>query len=78
MCANLASEIDKQVRLRTIHTVIALVAVGFGIAALWRHGGILLRNPWGRIYVIGTVLTCLTAFAIFRRGGFGIAPHWLD
>lgn len=62
--------------LGTIHTAISLVALAAGFTALARHGEIWSRNGAGRIYVIATVLTCLTGLPIFRHGGFG-PPHAL-
>ena len=62
--------------LGTIHTAISLVAVAAGLIALWRDHRITLDNGIGKVYVITTVLTCLTGFGIFRHGGFG-APHAL-
>ena len=59
-----------------VHTVISLVAVAAGAAALVRHGEINSRIASGRIYLIMTVLTCLTGFFIFQHGGFG-KPHAL-
>jgi len=60
----------------TVHTAISLVAVAAGIIALVRDKEISPRNDLGKIYVIATVLTCLTALGIFQHGGFG-KPHAL-
>lgn len=62
--------------LGILHTAISLVAVAAGIVAFARDGRITLGNRVGRIYVITTVLTCLTGFGIFQHGGFG-KPHAL-
>ncbi len=62
--------------LGAIHTVISLVALAAGTFALIRDHQITLKNSTGRLYVITTVLTCLTGFGIFEHGGFG-APHAL-
>ncbi len=62
--------------LGTIHTAISLVAVAAGIIALVRDKEISPRNQVGQVYVIMTVLTCLTGFGIFQHGGFG-NPHVL-
>jgi uncharacterized membrane protein len=62
--------------LGTIHTAISLVAVAAGLIAFVRDQGISPRNWVGKIYVIATVLTCLTGFGIFQHGGFG-KPHAL-
>lgn len=57
--------------LGAVHTVISLVAVGAGIVSFVRYGSISLRNSVGLVYVVTTVLTCLTAFGLFRTGAFG-------
>jgi hypothetical protein len=62
--------------LGTVHTAFSLVALAAGFASLIRFGEIAARHPLGRTYVWATVLTCLTGFGIFQRGGFG-APHAL-
>jgi uncharacterized membrane protein len=62
--------------LGAIHTAISLIAVVAGLIALVRDHAISPRNRVGSIYVIATVLTCLTGFGIFQHGGFG-APHAL-
>ena len=59
-----------------LHTAISLVAVGAGLAAFVRDREISPRNTLGKTYVWTTVLTCLTGFFIFQRGGFG-EPHIL-
>ena len=62
--------------LGVIHTAISLIAVGAALACFFRFGGISLRTGAGRLYVLMTVLTCLTGFFIFQHGGFG-KPHAL-
>jgi uncharacterized membrane protein len=62
--------------LGTFHTVIALIALGAGIVALLRYKEISPRTRAGRIYVLTTVITCVTGFGIFQHGGFG-NPHIL-
>src|SRR5438309_7226688 len=62
--------------LCVIHTAISLIAVAAGLIALVRDKEISPRNALGKVYVITTVLTCLTAFGIFQHGGFG-KPHAL-
>jgi hypothetical protein len=61
-------------QLGVVHTIISLIAVAAGIAAFARHGAISLRTRSGSVYVVMTVLTCLTGFPIFQHGGFG-PPH---
>ncbi|MEN3942482.1 hypothetical protein WJU23_14380 [Prosthecobacter sp. SYSU 5D2] len=62
--------------LGAIHTLIGLVALFAGAVALVRDHTITANNKTGRLYVITTVLTCLTGFGIYENGGFG-APHVL-
>jgi uncharacterized membrane protein len=62
--------------LGTIHTAISLIAVAAGLVALWRWREITLDQGVGKLYVVTTVLTCLTGFGIFQHGGFG-KPHVL-
>ncbi|MDQ8021148.1 MAG: hypothetical protein REI94_04870 [Moraxellaceae bacterium] len=62
--------------LGTFHTAIALVAVAAGLLCLLRERDISLHTRAGQVYVWTTVLTCLTGFGIFQRGGFG-PPHVL-
>src|SRR5450432_2819184 len=60
-------------QLGVVHTAISLVAVTAGLIVLVRDGKISPRNLLGKIYVITTILTCLTGFGIFQHGGFGKA-----
>lgn len=62
--------------LGTVHTAISLIAVAAGIVAFVRDKEISARNKVGKLYVITTVLTCLTSFGIYQHGGFGV-PHAL-
>ena len=62
--------------LGIVHTVISLVAVAAGAIALIRDGKISWDNLIGKLYVVTTVLVCLTGFGIFEHGGFG-KPHAL-
>lgn len=59
--------------LGTIHTAISLVALAAGFSALARSGLIGWHTRHGRVYVVATLLTCLTGFGIFTRGGFNEA-----
>lgn len=59
--------------LGAVHTAISLIALAAGVVAFFRHGAISPRSRAGRIYVVTTVLTCLTGFGIFQRGGFNAA-----
>lgn len=62
--------------LGTFHTAISLIAVGSGLIALVRDKAISPRTLPGRIYVLTTIITCVTGFGIFQHGGIG-APHVL-
>jgi len=62
--------------LGTIHTAIGLVALIAGAWALLRDKAIGPGTSLGQVYIWTTVLTCLTGFFIFQRGGFG-PPHML-
>lgn len=62
--------------LGIFHTAISLVAVATGATALIRNGKISWDNSLGKIYVITTIITCLTGFGMFQHGGFG-KPHAL-
>ena len=59
--------------LGIVHTAISLIAVAAGIIALVRYRAISLGNLVGQVYVITTILTCVTGFGIFKDGRFGIA-----
>jgi len=62
--------------LGVIHTIISLIAVGAAIIALARDHQLVASNRVGRVYMVATVLTCLTGLPIFQHGGFG-PPHTL-
>lgn len=62
--------------LGAVHTLVSLVAIGAGAWAFVRDKAIVPDNSLGKTYVWATVITCLTGFGIFQRGGFG-APHAL-
>lgn len=62
--------------LGSIHTAIGLVALVAGAWALLRDKAILPGSTLGQVYIWTTVLTCLSGFFIFERGGFG-PPHIL-
>ncbi|HEX2751131.1 MAG TPA: hypothetical protein VHM91_24190 [Verrucomicrobiales bacterium] len=62
--------------LGIVHTAISLVAVAAGLVSLVRDREISTVNGRGKLYVLATVITCLTGFGIFQHGGFG-KPHVL-
>lgn len=59
--------------LGAVHTAFAIVALVAGYAMLLRHGRLETVSTLGRAYLWCTVITCLTAFGIFRHGGFNVA-----
>jgi uncharacterized membrane protein len=59
--------------LGIVHTLFSLVAVAAGVVAYVRYGSISLRTRVGGVYIVATVLTCVTGFGIFRTGAFGPA-----
>jgi uncharacterized membrane protein len=62
--------------LGIVHTAISLVAVATGVMAFSRYKEIPAQSTLGKVYVLTTILTCLTGFGIFQHGGFG-KPHAL-
>jgi uncharacterized membrane protein len=62
--------------LGIFHTAISLVAVIAALIAFFRDREILIKTMLGKVYVVSTVITCLTGFGIFQHGGFG-KPHVL-
>jgi len=62
--------------LGTFHTAVSLIAVAAGAFALVRDRQITWDNRVGKIYVVSTVIVCITGFGIFQHGGFG-KPHAL-
>jgi uncharacterized membrane protein len=62
--------------LGIFHTAVSIVAVIAGLIALVRDKQITLGSDIGKLYVITTVITCVTGFGIFQHGGFG-KPHAL-
>lgn len=59
--------------LGTLHTAIGLVALWTGYQSLLQRGAIDPRQRLGQVYLWTTVLTCLSGFGIFQRGGFNEA-----
>ncbi len=59
--------------LGIIHTALGLIAVVAGIISFFCYKEISPDNKLGKTYIIMTILTCLTGFGIFQRGGFNIA-----
>jgi len=59
-----------------MHVTIGLIAIGYGVLALLRDGMISSNHRFGQLYLVATVLTCMTALGLFRHGvgvGHGLA-----
>jgi uncharacterized membrane protein len=63
-------------QLGVVHTAISLVAVFAALIALLRDKEISPATVVGKVYVVATVLTCVSSLGIFQHGGFG-KPHAL-
>ena len=57
--------------LGAVHTAIALVGFGAGLAALLRDCEIRFANAIGKFYSAMTLLAAFTGLFIFNHGGFG-------
>ncbi|MRV71140.1 hypothetical protein GJ700_05330 [Duganella sp. FT92W] len=55
------------------HTVLGLGALVAGARALLRDGAIRVDSGSGKLYVALTLVTSVSALAIFHHGGFGVA-----
>jgi uncharacterized membrane protein len=58
-----------------VHTIASAIALAAGAVVLVRPKGTPVHRLRGRIYVLAMIATCLTSFAIYRRGIFWF-PHW--
>ena len=58
-----------------VHFAASLIALGAGAVVLVRPKGTPVHRLRGRVYALALVATCLTSFAIYRRGIFWF-PHW--
>ncbi len=59
--------------LGIFHTAISLIAVASGAISLIKKRKINGDTTLDKIYIITTVIVCLTGFGIFQHGGFGVA-----
>lgn len=62
--------------LGILHTAISLIAVIAALIAFFRDKEILIKTMVGKVYVLTTIISCLTGLGIFQHGGFG-KPHVL-
>jgi uncharacterized membrane protein len=58
-----------------VHFIASLVALAVGALVLLRPKGTPVHRLRGRIYVVATLVTSITALGIYRLGGFFFA-HW--
>src|ERR1700748_809466 len=56
--------------LGIIHTAISVFALFAGAYCVYADGKIIPLNSRGRLYILLTILTCLTAFPIMKTGHF--------
>ncbi len=56
-----------------LHTIVGGLSIIVAVIALARHKHLTSRNTIGRVYIAGTVITAVTALAIYQHGGFGVA-----
>lgn len=59
--------------LGIFHTAVSLVALAAGVTALISDKKISPNNMAGKVYIIATIIVCLTGFGIFQHGGFNKA-----
>jgi hypothetical protein len=59
--------------LGIFHTAISLIAVASGAISLIKKRKINGDTTLDKIYIITTVIVCLTGFGIFQHNGFGVA-----
>lgn len=59
-----------------MHVAFSLGAVVYGVLALLRNGMISSDEQFGQFYLVATMLTCMTAFGLFRHAGL-TTGHWL-
>ncbi|WP_425258822.1 hypothetical protein ACPOLB_25285 [Rubrivivax sp. RP6-9] len=59
--------------LGSLHTLIGLVALVAGALCFFRDGAISSRTRAGQLFVWTTLITCVSGFGIFQRGGFNVA-----
>lgn len=56
--------------LGIFHTAVSIIAIIVALYALLRDGKISPANARGRLYIVLTVITCLTALPIMKTGHF--------
>jgi len=59
--------------LGLFHTLISLIAVAAGVVSFVRDKQIIAATIAGKVYIVMTIVSCITGFGIFEHGGFGKA-----
>ncbi|MCC8423729.1 hypothetical protein [Mucilaginibacter sp. UR6-11] len=59
--------------LGIFHTAISIFALFAGAFCLYKDGKIVPENNNGKLYILLTAITCLTAFPIMKTGHFTVA-----
>ena len=54
-----------------LHTVLGVIALVSGAVTLFKFREITLQSTPGKVYLLATLVTALTALAIFQHGAFG-------
>lgn len=63
--------------LGALHTAIAFIAIGSGLAALLVYKEVSPASKPGLLYIFTTAITAASGLGIFQHGGFG-PPHVLS
>lgn len=69
--AVVASRMPEMIPLGWFHTLMGVIALVSGAFTLAKYKEIRLENRSGQVYLVTTLITAVTALAIFQRGEFG-------
>jgi len=61
----------EMIPLGWFHTILGITALSSGVFTLTRYKEITLQTRSGQVYLVATLITAVTALAIFQRGEFG-------
>lgn len=61
----------EMIPLGWFHTIVAIIALGSGAFTLFKYKEITLQSRSGRVYLAATLITAVTALAIYQHGVFG-------
>jgi len=65
--------LPEMIPLGWFHTVVGIAALVSGAMTLFRFKEISYRTRSGRVYLLATLVTAVTALLIYQHGGFGVA-----